>query len=72
MRNKLAFGRVHGGLEQFLGIHLAQALEAFDLQAAFADLLDRHQDLGDGEQRPTVIRSPSPSTNSKRGWSWAA
>src|SRR6266508_1649892 len=48
---KLAFRRVHRGVEKLLGIHLAQALETLDLQTAAADLFDAGKDFGNGEER---------------------
>ena len=48
-------GGVHGGLEELLGIHFAQALEALDLDAALPHLLDGGEDLGDGEQGTPLL-----------------
>ena len=41
-----ALGWVHRRVPQLLGIHLAQALEAFDLDAPPADVVQRGQDRG--------------------------
>ena len=37
---------VHGGLPQFLGVHLTEALEALHLDAPAADVVQRRQDAG--------------------------
>ena len=46
---ELADFRVHGGFEELLGVHFAESLEAFDLDAAAGDFEDLAEDFGDGE-----------------------
>ena len=44
-----ALGRVHGGLEELLGVHFTKTFEALDLHAAFANFHDLVEDAGDAE-----------------------
>ena len=44
---ELALLGVHRGVEEFLGVHFAQAFEALDLHPAPANLDDLLMDLGD-------------------------
>src|SRR5262249_25124847 len=48
---QFAFLGIHCGLQQFLGIHLTEALETFDLHSATANLQNLLQNFRNGKQR---------------------
>ena len=68
--HELALVGVHRGLEKLLWVHFAQAFEALDLHALFADL----ENLARGSPvsktpHATPTSVPFPSVSSKIGWS---
>ena len=48
---QLALGRVHCGLEEFLGVHFSQTLESRNLDATLADGLHAAEDVRNGKER---------------------
>ena len=48
---ELAFLRIHRGLEQLFGVHLAEALEALDLDPAPANLQNLLKNFGNRKER---------------------
>ena len=49
---------IHGGLEEFFGVHFAEALEPLDLQAPAAHLFDAREDFRDGKERFDLLFVP--------------
>ncbi len=52
---ELAGGGVHGGFEELFGVHFAETLEAFDLNALAGDFEHAGEDFGDRKQRRGLL-----------------